>query len=294
MPYLNLDPDFHDHPKTRKLIALCGRGADSSLQRLWCYALRYHPADGDLTGHLTAELESIAKWWGKKGKFVEACIEVGFIDREGDRLLLHDWKDHEGHIIGLKERNTKAAQRRWAKYREQKESEQQQELGLSDATRIAGGMENDTSGNASRNAKAMRDECPKPNHTKPNQTKVIVAPSAPVEIEATQRGDYVAAIKRYLAELLPDADVKYLGGIAGSLANGLTAEVYFKDINKIETWPPPEAYVALLKQVLDEHVSSLNGRPKTLGAVMAYFRNQMKDPAKVMEYASESYKRAGW
>ncbi len=122
------------------------------------------------------------------------------------------------------------------------------------------------------------------------------APTAPIESQAEKltRGDYVAAVKEYFGELLPCADMKHIGGIAGNIANGLIVEVYFKDINRVDTWPPPEALIAFLKQVLDEHVSSTNGRPKTLGSVIAYFKTQLKDPAKVMEYASESYKRAGW
>lgn len=112
MPYLNLDLDYFDHPKTKRLVGLLGRGADVLPIRLWAYCGKYHAESGRLTGYSPQEIEKLIDWWGKSGEAVEALLKVGFLeDKNG--LQVHDWKEEQGHIHALKIRNKKVAKNRW-------------------------------------------------------------------------------------------------------------------------------------------------------------------------------------
>ena len=117
MPSINLDLDYWDHPKTKRLIRLLGRGADVIPPRLWCYCGKYHAQDGKLTG-LTIEMieaETI-RWWGPRGEAVQALVEAGFLEIDADgTYVVHDWLAHCGHLTVFKDRAKKAAEKRWAK-----------------------------------------------------------------------------------------------------------------------------------------------------------------------------------
>ena len=54
---------------------------------------------------------------GDPEEFVEALIYGGFIDRDGDELVLHDWYDYAGKLIGkrLEERERSRRRRQQAK-----------------------------------------------------------------------------------------------------------------------------------------------------------------------------------
>jgi hypothetical protein len=144
MPNINLDCDYFDHPKTRRLIGLLGRGAAELPIRLWTYCGKFHAESGSLTGHSAQEIESIVGWWGKSGEMVEAMVKVGFLDRSDDGVfIIHDFKSTQGHISVLKERAKIAAEARWEKMR-------------SNATSIA---------------QASSKQSPIPSLTSPDQTK---------------------------------------------------------------------------------------------------------------------------
>lgn len=117
MTYLNLDTRFFDHPKTRRLVGILGRGAEVYPLKLWAYAAEYHEEDGNLSRYSDSDLEGICGWRGVKGKLVSCLIEVGFIDRDDQCTQLHNWQEHEGHIAALKERNRANAKSRWEKMR---------------------------------------------------------------------------------------------------------------------------------------------------------------------------------
>ena len=121
MPYLNLDLDYFDHPKTLRLIGLLGKGAAELPIRLWCKAGKHHSEDGNLTGYSAQEIESLVGWWGKSGKCVEAFVRIGFVGllQGSDGYSIHDWTDHNGHIHALNARAKAAAKARWDKMRNQ-------------------------------------------------------------------------------------------------------------------------------------------------------------------------------
>lgn len=115
MASLNIDLDFFDHPKTRRLVDRLGRGAEAMLVRMWCYTARYYSETGRLTGLPGPEIEAVCRWEGEKGKAIAALVECGWLDKtpEGD-YQVHDWQEHEGHIARYHERAKAAAGGRWA------------------------------------------------------------------------------------------------------------------------------------------------------------------------------------
>ena len=114
MPYLNLDLDYFDHPKTLILISILGHGSAELPIRLWSYCGKFTPKDGILGAHSYKEIEAILKWHGKPGKAVGALIRSGYLGRRGKTYFAHDWKNHQGHIFAIKKRNQKIARKRWS------------------------------------------------------------------------------------------------------------------------------------------------------------------------------------
>ena len=150
MAFLNLDLDYFDHPKTKRLIGLLGRGAAEFPIRLWCYCGKYHAKDGVLKGYSVGEIESIAGWTGEHGEMVLAFEKVGFMRKETDLWKINDWLEINGHLVVFKERAKKAAKQRWLNYQCKNDN--------------AKAMPK----HKSSNARVMLDECSLPNLTLPN------------------------------------------------------------------------------------------------------------------------------
>lgn len=118
MSYLNLDLDYFDHPKTKRLIGLLGRGAEVLPIRLWIYCGKFHSEQGRLSGYSPQEIESVAGWWGKSGDLVPALIRAGFITQESDGdCQMVAWEEHQGHIAALKRKGKAMAEARWSRVR---------------------------------------------------------------------------------------------------------------------------------------------------------------------------------
>jgi hypothetical protein len=115
MAYLNLDPDYFEHPKTRRLVGLLGPKSEIYPIRLWCYCSKYHPENGRFINYAAQEIEAILHWEGEKGLCVTSMEKVGFLNKKGAVYEINDWKEHEGHIINYKKRSQLAARARWDK-----------------------------------------------------------------------------------------------------------------------------------------------------------------------------------
>lgn len=116
MPSLNLDLDYPDHPKTKRLVCLLGRGAEALPILLWCYCGKYHRTDGSLTGYSPQEIESLVRWTGKPGVAFAALVRCGFLDVDADgNARIHDWTDHAGHLEHYHQAAKRGAKARWAK-----------------------------------------------------------------------------------------------------------------------------------------------------------------------------------
>lgn len=117
MPFLNLDFDYFDHPKTTRLVGLLGHGSEIYPIRLWTHIAKFHAKDGILSGYTTEAIEQAIRWTGKHGDGVGALLSVGFIEKTDGGYRAHDWNDHQGHIHALKIRNKKVAKNRWKNIR---------------------------------------------------------------------------------------------------------------------------------------------------------------------------------
>lgn len=117
MAYLNLDLNYFDHPKTLQLVALLGSGSDVLPLRLWAYVGKFHAKNGALGRRSVAEVESLVRWWGEPGLAVRGLMRVKFLGKGRDGFFVQDWKQHQGHIQALKDRNRKAAVNRWRNLR---------------------------------------------------------------------------------------------------------------------------------------------------------------------------------
>lgn len=123
MPYLNLDPGYTTHIKTRRLVAKLGRGAELLPIKLWLHCAAHHPMDGVLDGYCIEEVEALIEWDGEVGKAVSALEQVGFLtsvvpicDLAADkptRFSVNGWLEHQGHLKAAKKRAKNAAERRW-------------------------------------------------------------------------------------------------------------------------------------------------------------------------------------
>lgn len=144
-PCLNLALDYFDHPKTKRLVSLLGRGAEVLPLRLWCFCGRHLAESGKLSGYSEAEIEGLMDWRGQKGRAIKALVQVGFLDRLSDGWQVHDWPEHEGHIFASHLKAQKAAKARWGRIR----------------------APTDAPSTAPSNAQASVEQCPVPYRTVP-------------------------------------------------------------------------------------------------------------------------------
>lgn len=118
MPYLNIDLDFPEHRKTKRLVSILGRGSEAMLLRLWCYTARHHPEDGRLSEYSPEEIESLAGWVGKPGRMLDTMQLVGWMDRDKQGWFIKNWLEHQGHIAAYRAKGKAMADARWKKVRE--------------------------------------------------------------------------------------------------------------------------------------------------------------------------------
>lgn len=160
MPYVNLDPNYFEHPKTRRLVALLGPMSDVLPIKLWAYCAKIHPKDGIMRGYSEAELMSILGITFKLSTGlspIRILVKVGFINKLKDGYSCVDWKQHEGHLEAFSRRAKAGAKARWKKY---------------------------ASSNASSNAKPMLNHAPSvPYRTVPNLT----IPTVPTQASGEQK-----------------------------------------------------------------------------------------------------------
>mgnify|MGYP000346426111 CR=1 FL=1 len=102
-----------------KLAILCQRlglsrpAAIGHLHLLWWWTITYSES-GDLTRFPAAVIAHAAEWEGDADEFVEALVAAGFLDRDGDRLRIHDWEDYCGRLVSERERRRRWRDRRRA------------------------------------------------------------------------------------------------------------------------------------------------------------------------------------
>ncbi len=121
MPYLNVDLDYFDHRKTKRLIGLLGKGSEILPIRLWAYCGKFHSEDGRFTGYSEQEIESISSWWGKSGELLPAMKTSNWMNQDSAGWFMVAWHEHQGHLMAFKLKGKAMAETRWRRVREQAE-----------------------------------------------------------------------------------------------------------------------------------------------------------------------------
>lgn len=120
---INLDIDYFDHPKVRRLIGILGPGSEVHHIRLMTYTAKHRPGSGGFDDWSAEEIESAADWRGEKSKMVEAMIRCGLLHEKNGGYYLHDWKERQPHLVKYektKRERKKAADKRWNQERRRK------------------------------------------------------------------------------------------------------------------------------------------------------------------------------
>lgn len=111
-------------------MARFGRSSEMVPIRMWLYAAKQSTPNGVLMGYQPGEWRMIFGWSGDVDALIAGLVAIGFLDKLGDNhYKLHDWDEHQGHIISFSERGKKANQIRWDRYREAKKDGEYKQSG---------------------------------------------------------------------------------------------------------------------------------------------------------------------
>ena len=116
--------DLFNHPKFQELEEEHGAGVCLRLFQLWGAVARFKP-NGVLTGWTA---RTIARQAGAEKSeaesLVNALVDSGFLDFDGQVYSCHDWADHQPWAAGVKDRES------WAKKMNRKKIEKRRRLQL--------------------------------------------------------------------------------------------------------------------------------------------------------------------
>jgi len=104
---IRVSVNMPNHPKVKRLIRVLGAEAFYSLISLWAYAAINKP-DGDLTGLDEIDISIAANWDGDEVVFFNTICQMGFIDCTDNKILIHDWVDHNPYAVGASDRSDKS------------------------------------------------------------------------------------------------------------------------------------------------------------------------------------------
>lgn len=114
MAWIELHQELVEHKKMDRLVRETGVERATALGRLcilWLWALGHRP-DGDLSDLDAARLGRILGLGPRKAAaFLEGLVASGFLDREGQRLAIHDWQDYAGRLLESRRKNIERTQR---------------------------------------------------------------------------------------------------------------------------------------------------------------------------------------
>ncbi|NIQ98263.1 MAG: hypothetical protein GWN87_32065, partial [Desulfuromonadales bacterium] len=98
MAWRKLEATFHGNPKSKRLARRLEIGratARGLISGLWSWALLHAP-DGDLVGFDGEDIAEAVDFDGDADDLIRALVEVRVLDREGDRLSIHNWLERGG------------------------------------------------------------------------------------------------------------------------------------------------------------------------------------------------------
>jgi len=102
-----------NHPKMAELeqaLGLARYEAVGLLETLWLMAAQFAD-DGDLTKYGSKRIAVFLQWRRDPDELVDALVECGWLDRDSDRLTIHDWQDHCPKFIHERRKKRRQRQR---------------------------------------------------------------------------------------------------------------------------------------------------------------------------------------
>lgn len=90
--------DIWTHPRTADLADALDTSIESAVGHLlrFFHEVLGHCPDGDLTG---ISPRAIAGWANSENDFLHVLIEVGWLDRDGEHVLVHNWERYAGRVL---------------------------------------------------------------------------------------------------------------------------------------------------------------------------------------------------
>jgi|TARA_R110002020_G_scaffold273457_5_gene488639 hypothetical protein len=124
MTWLKIESGLMRHPKVGWLSKALGVNRNETvglLVHLWAWCLDY-AEDGELSKYTSDDI-AFHLGYNQQAALIQtdimqALIDTGFVDQDGDRLTLHDWSDHQGSLIAAREKNRERQRRYAARKRE--------------------------------------------------------------------------------------------------------------------------------------------------------------------------------
>ena len=111
MAWIELHVNLPAHKKTKRLVRLLGLSVPQDIPRavghlciLWLWAIE-NATDGTLKGFDAEDIADAAGWNDDPQVFLDAMIDSGFLDVEGDSYHIHDWMDYAGRYLDYMGRN---------------------------------------------------------------------------------------------------------------------------------------------------------------------------------------------
>lgn len=110
MAWIELHTKLPSHKKTKRLVRLLGLSVPQDIPQavghlcvLWLWAIE-NASDGTLNGFDAEDIADAAGWNDDPQVFLDAMVESGFLDADGDSYRIHDWMDYAGHYLDYKKR----------------------------------------------------------------------------------------------------------------------------------------------------------------------------------------------
>ena len=206
---IRLQISFLQHPKTVKLRKRLGDGAVLSMISLWFFAAQNRP-DGFLLGMDDEDIEIASNWNGDNGLFVKTLVNLRWLERKDGVCQIHDWQENNPYVAETGQRSEyarKAANTRWEREKQRKESMQEQCESNADAMRThEKSMQEQCNGNA---PDPIPIPLPIPIIKPPPLPPVVKIAQDPLHDQKTE-GDKI--IRMAMSEIR-NLHVKYLGTI---------------------------------------------------------------------------------
>jgi hypothetical protein len=126
MVWIRVDVSVTRHPKLQRFSKAMGMSRHEGLGvlvDLWSWAVEYSD-DGDLSKYTSEELVMALNLQPTNAliehDLLQALEDAGLVDRDNDKVQLHDWDAHQGQLMAQRERS-RERQRRYAQRRKEKE-----------------------------------------------------------------------------------------------------------------------------------------------------------------------------